>query len=218
MDTAQPSDRFFNKAPNTVGVATSVNSSNFLSDNRNIVIGILVGLLILSFLGINLASIVGNVVDMINQIFGPFVSQILSVFGYTAGTILNKTSDVVTDTAKTGLDIADGTIHSIGDLLKNASSGNIVSSAKHSLDNALNQTNKKHMPPNADKSESSIQQPISTGKAGWCLVGDFQGRRGCVEVNQQDQCLSGQVFPTQKLCLNPTMTQNYEPIPPIPFM
>ena len=48
--------------------------------------------------------------------------------------------------------------------------------------------------------------PISTQKpkAGWCYVGDFSGARGCVEVSEHDKCMSGQIFPGQSECLNPS--------------
>jgi len=42
----------------------------------------------------------------------------------------------------------------------------------------------------------------------WCLVGEFNKKRGCVPVADETKCLSGQVFPNQAMCLNPTLTAN----------
>ena len=42
----------------------------------------------------------------------------------------------------------------------------------------------------------------------YCLVGEYHNKRGCIEVADGDKCMSGQVFPSQQLCLNPTLTQN----------
>ena len=42
----------------------------------------------------------------------------------------------------------------------------------------------------------------SSKKAGWCLVGEYQGRRGCIEISDYDKCLSGKVFPNQGACMN----------------
>jgi len=39
--------------------------------------------------------------------------------------------------------------------------------------------------------------------AGWCYVGDYNGVRGCVDVNEHDKCMSGQIFANQSSCLNP---------------
>ena len=185
---------------------------------QNVLIIILSVLLIFSFLGINLLFIFGNIIQTIIAIFGPLVAQILSIFGYTAGTLINKTADIAGDTAKTGIDIAEGTVHSVGNILKDASQGNVNWQAKTSLDNALNNSGISMASPAPDSSENPIQNPIATNKAGWCLVGEYQGRRGCIAVTEQDKCLSGQVYPSQKMCLNPVLTPNapYRPIPPPP--
>lgn len=183
-------------------------SSSSMFSNNNIIIIILVVLLIFSFLGINILTILGNIFQAFVQIFGPMVSQILSIFGYTTGTVLNKTADVVSDTAKAGIDIAEGSIQSVGNILRDASNPNVNSKTKTSLDTALNDGRILSGEPRADSSENPIQKPITSGKQTWCLVGEYQGKRGCIEVNEHDRCLSGQVFPSQKMCLNPTLSQN----------
>lgn len=192
-----------------------------LFSNKNFIITILIFLLILSFLGVNLLAILGNWIQAIINILGPLFSQILSVFGYTAGTVLVKSTDLVTDVAKTGIDIAGGTVHSVGGLLKDASKDNIDSKAKTQLDSSINADaskdldtkintggdNKPRPEPKPNDSANPIQNPISSQKTSWCLVGEYQDKRGCIEIGEADQCLSGQVFPSQKLCLNPTLGQ-----------
>lgn len=183
-------------------------SSESMFSNKNLLITVLVFLLVLSFLGINLLSILGNFMQTIIQIFGPLVTQILSIFGYTAGTVINKTADVVTATTKTGVDIAGGTVQSIGNLLKDASKHNVDPNAKNQLDQSLNLSKLKVNEPAPDNTNNPIQKSITSGKSSWCLVGEYQGRRGCIEINEHDKCLSGQVFPEQKMCLNPTLSNN----------
>ena len=51
----------------------------------------------------------------------------------------------------------------------------------------------------------------SSKKVGWCLVGEYEGRRGCIEISDYDKCLSGKVFPSQEICMNPTQTPNMQP-------
>jgi hypothetical protein len=131
------------------------------------------------------------------------------VFGYTAGTLIDKSAEVVTDAGKTGIDIAGGAVQSVGDLLKDVSRPNINNESANQLDQAISSPGSiKPRAPSADIAANPIQNPISAGKSGWCLVGEYQTRRGCIEVTDQDKCLSGQVFPSQKLCLNPTLTNN----------
>jgi hypothetical protein len=181
--------------------------------NKNIIIVALVFLLVLSFLGINLLNVIGNFFQTLVQIFGPLVTQILSIFGYTAGTVIDKSAEVVTDTTKAGIDIAGGTVHQIGDLLKKASQPNVDDKSKNQLDKALNAAPPSPAVPVPDTTASPIQNPIATAKTNWCLVGEYQGRRGCIEIGEHDKCLSGQVFPEQKSCLNPTFTNNMNPQP-----
>jgi len=59
-----------------------------------------------------------------------------------------------------------------------------------------------------DTTANPVQNPISSGKSQWCLVGEYENRRGCVEVEDANKCMSGQLFPTQQMCLNPTLTTN----------
>jgi hypothetical protein len=187
--------------------------------SKNILIAILVVLLVLSFLGINVLNIFGNLIQNVIIFFTPLISQLLSIFGYTAGTAIDKTADAISTVAKGGIDIADGTLHSVGDLLINASNVNAtiptqipsqlnktISTGNIALDNNIVQ-------PLPDNSTNPIQKPISSQKTNWCLVGEYQGRRGCIAITERDKCLSGQIFPSQQTCLNPAMFSNtYHPL------
>lgn len=189
--------------------------------NKNAIITILIFLLIFSFLGINILMIFGDVIQRIAQIFGPFVEKVLGTFGYTTGTVIDKTADAAVDISKSGIDIAGDVAHDIGDLFKRASEGKKDIKVDLGLDKTLNKPSKKpednHEEPAPDTTTNPIQKPISSIKARWCLVGEYEGRRGCIEITDHDKCLSGQVFPTQQMCLNPTYTNNMQPsLKPIP--
>jgi hypothetical protein len=172
-------------------------------DNKTIIIVLLV-LLSLSFLGINLLTIFGDLVKTVVEILGPLVSQILSIFGYTTGSIINKTADVVGDVAKTGVDIAEGSVQSVGNILRDASRPNVDTRATSSLDTALNvQGGTATVQPAPTSSENPITKPITSNKSGWCLVGEYEGKRGCISVNEYDKCLSGQVYASRDQCLLP---------------
>jgi len=43
------------------------------------------------------------------------------------------------------------------------------------------------------------------GKSGWCYVGEDQGQRACSSVGYADTCMSGKIFPTQDICVNPSL-------------
>jgi hypothetical protein len=185
----------------------TINNTNDMFSNKNTIIMLLIFLLILSFLGINLLNLSGDIIQRISNIFGPVFVNFLSLFGYTTGTVIDKTADIVGDAGKAGIDIAEGTAHSVGGLFLKASQN--LSNKPEQQPQPQPELKKDTNPePKPDTTKNPIQNPISSIKARWCLVGEYEGRRGCIAINDHDKCLSGQVFPTQQMCLNPTYTPN----------
>lgn len=176
--------------------------------NKNFIISTLLFLLILSSLGINILNVLGDLVESLTRIFGPLIKQILSVLGYTAGTVIDETAGVATDVATAGIEIAGDSVQTVGNLLKDMSVSNINVQSRQELDRTLNTNTVDMSGLNEDVSENPIQKPITSNKTKWCLVGEYEGSRGCVEISEGDKCMSNQVFPSQKMCLNPTMTNN----------
>lgn len=201
MESVQPKYEVLN-APNG---DSGMNSGFDSFSGKNLIIIVLVVLLLLSFIGVNLLDYLSNVIKTIIAIFGPIVKPILSLFGYTTGAVINKTADVVSDTAKTGIDIAEGTVQNVGNLLISASKGGVDTSE---LDRVLNLPKTKSAgDPEEDTTANPIQNPISANKGGWCLVGEQAQRRGCIMVEDAGKCMSGQIFPSKRLCLNPTISK-----------
>ena len=60
--------------------------------------------------------------------------------------------------------------------------------------------------PEADDSTSNIQMG-STSKSGFCYIGEDRGFRHCIEVGEGDTCMSGSIFPTQAICINPNLRE-----------
>jgi hypothetical protein len=58
--------------------------------------------------------------------------------------------------------------------------------------------------PRPDRSSSHIQS-AQANKAGYCYVGEDRGFRSCVRVKSGDKCMSGDIFPTQAVCINPNL-------------
>jgi hypothetical protein len=177
-------------------------------DTKTIIIFLLIFFLLITVLGINILTILGNILQNLANFFGPVINRFLNALGYSTGTALDKVSDVTADAAKVGIDLADGALNNIGALLKGSTppppslspshSGN-VHPEKKTISSTIEE-------PSPDTSENSIQKPITSDKWNWCLVGEYQNKRGCIEITDSDKCLSGQVFPSQKMCLNPTWT------------
>jgi hypothetical protein len=200
------------------------------SDFRNIIIFFLLFVFLLAFIGINLFNILGGSIQDLIDLGGPALKDFLKALGYSTGTAINKTADVAADIAKEGVDIAEGAVQNVGNLLIDNPSN---------LDNDMHENNNRPMPieppqpsnrnrhksdsledsiqqkhnnkkgePSPDSSENHIQKPITSDKTSWCLIGEYNNKRGCVSVTDSTSCLSGQIFPSQQMCLNPTLTQN----------
>ena len=45
----------------------------------------------------------------------------------------------------------------------------------------------------------------SENKSGWCYVGEQQDFRSCIEVGEFDKCISGNIFPSHEICVNPNL-------------
>lgn len=45
----------------------------------------------------------------------------------------------------------------------------------------------------------------SENKSGWCYVGEQQDFRSCIQVGEFDKCLSGDIFPSHEICVNPNL-------------
>jgi hypothetical protein len=98
----------------------SISSNTGLFSNKNSLIIVLLGLLVLSILGINLLTMADNILKLLYAIIQPITSLIFR----GSGILINASTDIITDTTKKGIDVAGGTFHDVGDLLKKAGETN----------------------------------------------------------------------------------------------
>lgn len=57
----------------------------------------------------------------------------------------------------------------------------------------------------ADDSYSAIQMSKTSSKSGWCFIGEDRGFRSCIRVGENEKCMSGDIFPSQEICINPNL-------------
>jgi hypothetical protein len=205
----------------TLGISTTTSSSFF--SQTSIMTWIII-ILILSILGFNVFFYLAKGTQTFSDIFGPIIKYITGLFASTTALI---TKQVVTGSAtgtKAGVDIAAGTVTGGIDettrLVKgaNASKTTVTNQPvlkrdetssddnnEDTLHNALNQAPKDHVPYEADEATSSIQASKSSGKSGWCYIGEDRGFRSCIQVGENDKCMSGDIFPSQEICVNPNL-------------
>ena len=72
------------------------------------------------------------------------------------------------------------------------------------LNRALN-LSKQQEPTKQDYVANDSYDNSQQGKAGWCYIGSDQGYRSCSQVGEADTCMSGNIFPTQDICVNPNL-------------
>ena len=153
-----------------------------------------------------------------------FLKPLFSDISFITGTIIDSSTDIVADASKTGIDIAEGSLDSVAHLLIKASDNepnkevkkvpltqvkiNNERSNGKNIDDVINQPKPqdKLNVPKSDSTTNPIQKPITSNKVGWCLIDEYEGQRSCISVTKEDKCMSQKVYPTQKLCLNPTIT------------
>ena len=180
-----------------------------ITHNKTYIIIIAV-LVLLAVLGINVVMFSENILTYLWRFF----KDVLGILGYSVGTGIDIAADATTDTAMTGIDIVGDAVGNVGKLLKKGSTAQ-KDIASDDIDKSIN-SGKKMLgidEPDATPGSSPIQNPFSTNKNQWCLVGDKNGARDCASVDEADKCMSGQLFPEKAMCLNPTLSQN-KPTPP----
>jgi len=53
------------------------------------------------------------------------------------------------------------------------------------------------------KKEDKVPEPSSSEQHGYCYVGKENNLRHCAKVSSKSKCMSGDIFPTMDLCINP---------------
>ena len=72
---------------------------------------------------------------------------------------------------------------------------------KDTLQKALNDAAQSGGEVIPDSAESRIQ----SGKHGWCFIGSEGLSRTCAEIGINDTCMSGEIYPTKDVCINPNL-------------
>jgi hypothetical protein len=191
----------------------------------------LIVVLILAVLGFNIFYYLASGTQFFANFVAPYIKYFSELVGGTIGTIGTTSKQIVTTSAtgtKAGVDITAGTITSSIDVLGSAIEGtstavtqtgqavenDVYTSPENPLNNALQQQQQQQQQGEApdsfqaDDSYSSIQSGKSSSKSGWCYIGEERGIRSCSQVGPNDQCMSGDIFPTSQVCVNPTLRAN----------
>lgn len=178
----------------------------------------LIIILILAFLGFNVFVYLAKGTQGVTNLFGPLIKKIVGFFAVITGDVV----DVTAEGTKTVVDATAGTIDkgltAVQNITPNTPNSNFKAPpsqpqqaqpdlmANNTLNKALNTSQSKQTSSTdfqADESSSNIQG--GTSKSGWCYIGEDRGFRSCAQVGDNDKCMSGDIFPTQEVCVNPNL-------------
>lgn len=72
-------------------------------------------------------------------------------------------------------------------------------------DNATRQDLNKEQSNDAEYEADDSRSFLNSRKEGWCFIGENNGARVCGEVGLNDDCMSGNIFPSREICVNPNV-------------
>ena len=207
-----------NSLGNSLGDFTSSSSSSIFSSSSSgsgsgsgwgwttwIVI-----ILFLAFLGFNIFIYLAKG----TQIFANLSAKIASILGTGTAEVTKEIVNVAATGTKGAVDVTANTVNTTLDYAENTASNikQANNSQQAKLNSSLNQANKYHQGTDeddyaADESSSTIQSSKASGKSGWCYIGEDRGFRTCIKVGENDKCMSGDIFPSQQICMYPEMRE-----------
>jgi hypothetical protein len=166
---------------------------------------------LLAFAGFNIFAQFGIITEDAMNFIEPVIHPIMKALGMAASQGIKTTSDatkasidIVSGATKSGVNVVEDQL--IGSGIRSSGGGD----AKQERARANALTMKTGVDaiipqPEADEAGSVTQKGKISGKAGYCLVGEDRGIRSCVKVGEGDTCMSGNIFPSKDVCINPTL-------------
>ena len=164
---------------------------------------------VLALLGLNVFAYLSQITEWFGKTFGP-------LFRGTVGTAANVVGDTASQTIQTAAKgteaivkgAASGATTGIGELQKalggEMSRNNID---RKGLDIALNKSDTQFvMDQDDDEADTSIVGHKTKGHSGgFCYIGEDRGVRSCLRVEKGERCMSGDIYPTMDVCVNPSL-------------
>ena len=161
---------------------------------------------VLAFLGINIFVYLAKG----TQTIADFLKPLTDIFAKLFGSVSSQIVDVSAEGAKAVVGTTAGTVNAgLTGVQKIATGANINEQPDIMQTNTINRalnTSKQQMTSNQyteDDTDSNIQK--GAGKAGFCYIGVDKGVRTCAQVGVNDDCMSGDIFSTSDICVNPRL-------------
>ena len=191
MKTVTPSSNNNNNISSSIPKSL-LPTSNDDSGADIIKITLIVGIIL--FLAYNLYLYLTEGTDVLGKYFGIGLTKTAETSRDIVDTSTEATQRGITGVKDT-IDTGANTVADVGRRIEHR--------AESPLQRAINRSEDKPDNTEADIStESEIQQ---AKKSGYCYIGTDRTYRTCVEMSGGDKCVSGKVFPTKDICINPNL-------------
>jgi len=175
----------------------------------------LVIILLLAFLGFNIFAYLAKGTQNITNIFGPALKKLFGITIGVTGDIINTSAQGAKTVVNTSADVIDTTLTGIQTITPSLSGTSISNQqSQTSQPNSLNQTLNDAATNNENRNNDGSYEPnqatssvnySGSGKAGWCFIGSDRGFNSCAQVGVNDTCVSGEIFPSKEICVNPNL-------------
>lgn len=193
--------------------------------NFKSIIFVILVILFLAFIGFNIFTHLGEGTDLVANALAPITRLFAMITGDTAKTTISNTDtgakkivETVSDTTQNVFDYASkGTMAGIsflqdslkkddtngkqtGEKKQNGKSGSTVQTANE--DSITEPKNQK-----ANNKEEEEPEPTRTNtlNQGYCYIGKINDTRYCAKVSGRNQCMSGDIYPSMDICINPNL-------------
>lgn len=190
----------------------------------------LIIILLLAFIGFNIFVYLAKGTQSINEVFGPVFKKILVALGMTASQTVDVAATGTKTVVNTTADVTDAGLTNVQNVLPTSDEGQGQGqtstqgptstqgqtstqgpiSTKGQPD--ISTTNRALNTQKAAESNNGYQEDDATSniqmggtKSGYCYIGEDRGYRSCAYVGEGDKCISGEIFPTNEICINPNL-------------
>ena len=192
--------------------------------------------ILLIFLGFNVFTYLGDAGEFLRKLFAPILSFFGFTIGETAKQTIQTSATGsqgiiggVAGAATSGINLLES------NLTKSSGSNSSQSASSQSASSQSASSQSTTSPPlstsppspasSIPKPSTSMQQentppsnpsgqiesiPVNnskSGQVGYCFIGSEKGSRSCASITKSDTCMSGDIFPTLDLCVNPSLRE-----------
>lgn len=201
--TSAINDYIMNAKTSTTNIIPNLDEGKNVLSNFGWKMWILI-IIILTFLGVNVFLYLAQGSEFLANLITPLLGTTLGIAG--------ETVDVAAEGGKTAVDIV-GSAAKLGlletqSVAKKAKNYNELTSAKlnfgipevpdsNTLNRSINTKRKE------EKYIGTYDGVKSSDK--WCYVGEYNGIRNCRQLEKGDVCMSGNIFPSRDICINPNL-------------